>query len=389
MLSRRLLVLGPPGVCAAAVMPAASAAPEEVTVLEAGNDGFNGAVPGPVIRARRGDVVSVRLVNRLEAPLALCWHGVRGAAAVDSAPGAAATATVTVVDAGTFLYRAVPRSRQEAGLYGALVVAEPAPPAVDHDVVLVFDSRPDGDTRRWTVNGGTVHDIAVRTNDRLRLRFVNASTVHGLQARIADHRVLVMALDGEPAEPFVSRDGAVTLAPGSRADVFTDATLGPGSVATVAFTASGGGAPPLLRLRYGAKPARPAPPPPPVPLPANPLPERVDLAGAVRATLALGVPPRQRAAAPALLFTAERGRTVVLTLDNRDALAHVVYLGGHHGRLLDRLDDGWKPYWLDTVAVAPATTVRVAFVADGRGRFRIESAAISGTAVAEHGFEIR
>lgn len=392
MLSRRLLLLGPSGALAAAALPAAAAG--EVAgaiVLMAGRDGFNGAVPGPVIRARRGGEITVRLVNGLDEPLALCWHGVRQAGAADSgapvAPGAEAALRFTVPDAGTFFYRAVPRSRQEAGLYGALVVAEPSPPAVDQDRVLVFDSRADGGARRWNVDGAVASDVAVAANERLRLRFVNASAVHALQARIGGHRVTVMALDGEPAEPFASRDGAVTLAPGNRADVFVDATLAPGSVAPVSFTASGGGEPPRLRLVYGPAPARAAPPGPPGPLPANPLPERINLAGAVRAALILGAAPPPDAS---VLFTAARGRTVVLAVENRGALAHRVYLGGHHCRVLDRLDDGWKPYWLDTLAVAPGETVRVAFVADVAGRFAIESGAISGGgAAAEYRFEVR
>ena len=38
-----------------------------------------------------------------------------------------------------------------------------------------------------------------------------------------------MAIDGQPAEPFLARGGALVLAPGSRADVFVDATAAPGS----------------------------------------------------------------------------------------------------------------------------------------------------------------
>ena len=51
----------------------------------------------------------------------------------------------------------------------------------------------------------------------------------------------------------------------------------------------------------------------------------------------------------------------MLALTNRSTIATVVHLHGHHVRLLDRLDDGWKPYWLDTLAVAPGQTERVAF----------------------------
>ena len=79
------------------------------------------------------------------------------------------------------------------------------------------------------------------------------------------------------------------------------------------------------------------------------------------------------AAAPA--FRAKRGRTVVLALTNRGSMATVFHLHGHHFRLLDRLDDGWKPFWLDTLAVEPGQTQRVAFAAEHAGRWLIESMA--------------
>jgi FtsP/CotA-like multicopper oxidase with cupredoxin domain len=71
-----------------------------------------------------------------------------------------------------------------------------------------------------------------------------------------------------------------------------------------------------------------------------------------------------------------------MALDNRDTAAHVVHLHGHHFRLLDRLDDGWKPYWLDTIAVERQQTVRIAFVADNPGRWPIEQTALDGPAAA-------
>ena len=51
------------------------------------------------------------------------------------------------------------------------------------------------------------------------------------------------------------------------------------------------------------------------------------------------------------------------------------HLHGHHFRLLDRLDDGWKPFWLDTLAVEPGQTQRIAFLAEYAGRYLIESVA--------------
>jgi FtsP/CotA-like multicopper oxidase with cupredoxin domain len=78
-----------------------------------------------------------------------------------------------------------------------------------------------------------------------------------------------------------------------------------------------------------------------------------------------------------------------MALDNRDAAARVMYLHGHHFRLLDRLDDGWKPYWLDTIPAIARQTVRIAFVAEGPGRWLIEDHAIGGAASPENWFEVR
>ena len=50
---------------------------------------------------------------------------------------------------------------------------------------------------------------------------------------------------------------------------------------------------------------------------------------------------------------------------------HVVHVHGHHFRLLDRLDDGWKPYWLDTLVVGDQVE-RIAFVADNPGKWLID-----------------
>ena len=72
-------------------------------------------------------------------------------------------------------------------------------------------------------------------------------------------------------------------------------------------------------------------------------------------------------------FSAKRGRMVVLSLINRATSTSVFHLHGHHVRLLDRLDDGWKPFWLDTVAVDAGQTQRVAFAAEHAGRLLIEA----------------
>src|SRR3712207_5688444 len=45
--------------------------------------GFNGQIPGPTIEARVGDVLEVRLTNRLPEPTVIHWHGLQLPAAMD------------------------------------------------------------------------------------------------------------------------------------------------------------------------------------------------------------------------------------------------------------------------------------------------------------------
>ena len=85
------------------------------------------------------------------------------------------------------------------------------------------------------------------------------------------------------------------------------------------------------------------------------------------------------------LFSVLRGRAVVLTLANGGNVARSVHIHGHHFRLLDRLDDGWKAFWLDTLPVAGAQVERIAFVADNPGKWRL---AVTGDVGAPTWFEV-
>ena len=69
----------------------------------------------------------------------------------------------------------------------------------------------------------------------------------------------------------------------------------------------------------------------------------------------------------------KRGTPVVLTLVNQTALMQPLHLHGHGFRLLHALDDGWEPYFLDTVQVPENRTIRIAFVADNPGKWLLAS----------------
>jgi FtsP/CotA-like multicopper oxidase with cupredoxin domain len=196
--------------------------------------------------------------------------------------------------------------------------------------------------------------------------------------------VRVMAIDSLPAEPFSARNGALVLAPGARIDAFVDVTGPPGTSFSM-FLHDGKQAHLIGSLAIANEPPLRAEPLAPVPsLPSNGLPTQLDLKSAQRFELALQgaewVAPASFSSAASPAFRAKPGRVVVLAVTNRAPIATVFHLHGHHFRLLDRLDDGWKPYWLDTLAIEPGQTQRIAFLAEYAGRYLLESTATDWTA---------
>jgi len=232
-----------------------------------------------------------------------------------------------------------------------------------------------------TINGQTSLDLSARTHERVRLRIISGCQRSVIAIKLEGLEVRVMAIDSQPSEPFQARNGALMLPPGGRVDAFIDLTKPAGSVSPILLH-DGKEARPIGRLTVSSEPPiRPAPLPPAPPLPSNGLPERLDLKNATRVDLALGgspgdwVTPARFAATAPPAFRVKGDRTVVLALTNRAAIATVFHLHGHHFRLLDRLDDGWKPFWLDTLAIEPGQTQRIAFRAEYPGRYLIESVA--------------
>ena len=350
------------------------------------------AEPGTISRFRRGEELEVTLDNRLPVPIALQWHGLDGAVGAEPllgrpplAAGSKETFRVALRHAGTLLadIRLLGDAAARPSRPFAIVVQEDGPASADRDEVLLIEDwrqRSDGsavapgvDARDasplYTVNGLASLDITARINERLRLRIINGCQRNVIALKFEDHDVRVMAIDSQPAEPFPARNGALVLAPGTRIDVFIDTVRPAGSIFAISLH-DGIAARPLARLvMSGDAPVRSTPLPMAPPLPANGLPQQLDLRNAQRIELPLGaspsdwLPPASLTAATAPAFRAKSGRTVVLTLTNRAAIPTVFHLHGHHFRLLDRLDDGWKPFWLDTLVIDAGQTQRVAFAA--------------------------
>ena len=68
------------------------------------------------------------------------------------------------------------------------------------------------------------------------------------------------------------------------------------------------------------------------------------------------------------LFSVKRNTPVVLAIKNATPAIQPLHLHGHVFRLLHPFDDGWEPYFLDTVQVPENRTVRIAFQADNPGQ---------------------
>jgi hypothetical protein len=153
-------------------------------------------------------------------------------------------------------------------------------------------------------------------------------------------------------------------------DVFVDCTLAPDAAAPVTIE---GTDTPIARIVCRPPTAGPKIPRlDPHALPPNGLPERMDFAGALRFE---GVVDRATVESKDPIFSVKRGRTVVLRASNSSPENSYIHLHGHSFRLLDALDDGWKPFWLDTLPLAPQSDARIAFVADNPGKWLIEGLA--------------
>jgi FtsP/CotA-like multicopper oxidase with cupredoxin domain len=362
------------------------------------------SAPEAGMRFRRGDQLEVMLGNDLPVPVVLDWRGIDGARAAEPLAARPPLASrgkdsfaVPMRHAGTFLcdLRLLGDGQARPSPACGLVVGESEPVRVDRDEMVLIEDwrlRPDGSaiapgidpkdtTPLFTVNGRASRDIATRANERLRIRFINACQRNVIALKIEDHDVRVMAIDSQPSEPFLVRNGQLVLAPGTRVDTFVDATKPPGSTSSILLH-DGTEPRPIARLVYSSDaPIRDAPLPAAAALPSNGLPAQLDLKNALRIDLTLGgtktdwATPATFAPTSAPAFRAKPGRTVVLALTNRADIPTVFHLHGHHFRLLDRLDDGWKPFWLDTLAIETGQTQRIAFAAEYAGRWLIESMA--------------
>ncbi|MGY1434608.1 multicopper oxidase family protein [Streptomyces reniochalinae] len=239
---------------------------------------FNGRLPGPELRVRRGELVEVVLVNRdVEGGVTLHWHGVEVPNAEDGVAGVTQDAVgpgrrhvyrFRPARAGTFWYHSHQQSSTAVarGLFGALIVEEPekpgdaggaGPDVVDRTVVAhawaVGGATSAGGPPRGGAGGdsggaggalsgvnGTGAPLRTALGDdtgprkekvpagtRVRLRLVNADNCPRTYS-LAGTPFEVAAIDGNPVHrPTALRGRLLRVAGGGRYDVTFRQPAGP------------------------------------------------------------------------------------------------------------------------------------------------------------------
>ena len=109
----------------------------------------NGSLPGPLLRWREGDTVTLRVRNRLAQDTSIHWHGILLPSDMDGVPGLSFAGIApggdylyrfTLRQSGTYWYHSHSGLQEQAGVYGAIVI-EPREPEVhryQRDHVLLF-----------------------------------------------------------------------------------------------------------------------------------------------------------------------------------------------------------------------------------------------------------
>ena len=117
---------------------------------------INGSVPGPIIRWREGDRVTLAVTNHLDETTSIHWHGIRTPSAMDGVPGLSFAGIAPgetflyhflVPQSGTYWYHSHSGSQEQLGMYGALVIdpLEPDGLAYDREYVVLLSDWTDED----------------------------------------------------------------------------------------------------------------------------------------------------------------------------------------------------------------------------------------------------
>jgi CopA family copper-resistance protein len=237
----------------------------------------NGSVPGPTLRWREGNTVTLAVTNRMKKSTSIHWHGVRVPADMDGVPGLSYRGIepgetffyhFPVKQSGTYWYHSHTRFQEQTGLLGALVIEPEDDDSIEFDreyVVMLTDwtdTNPEtvfsnlkeeseyynlhqrtvgtffsdvrkdglrstisdrlmwarmnmtptdfadvtGATYTYLLNGNPPHTnwtALFKPGEKVRLRFINGSSMTFFDVRIPGLPMTVVQADGNDLEPVV------------------------------------------------------------------------------------------------------------------------------------------------------------------------------------------
>jgi len=212
---------------------------------------YNGQVPGPLLRFKENQAVTIRVNNRTDRPEVVHWHGLFIPPDVD---GATEEGTPPIAPNSSALYAFVPRPAgfrwyhthtmamndftraQYGGQHGFLMI-EPAsnPAPYDQEVFLALHdwrghllASDDGAMNPAyavaTINArvlGSCEPLRVKQGQRILLHVLNSSPTEVHWIALAGHALQVVALDGNPV-PNPRTVQMIRLAPAERVCVMVE-----------------------------------------------------------------------------------------------------------------------------------------------------------------------
>ena len=211
--------------------------------------GFNNSVPGPILRASKGDTLVVKVKNDLPEPTIIHWHGIRLESSMDGTdstqrpiqPGEEFEYRFSLPDSGTFWYHSHHNEtkQMEKGMYGALIVDDPADPVFDGEKIFVIDDmklnkngsfkkgnpvsnwieRHDGrEGETLLINGKENPVFNIAGGQIERWRFINASSARYFYLYTGGKQFKIIGSDGGLMQKAEVTD-RVLIVPGERVEI--------------------------------------------------------------------------------------------------------------------------------------------------------------------------
>ncbi|BDX17980.1 copper resistance system multicopper oxidase [Halopseudomonas aestusnigri] len=178
--------------------------------------GYNGASPGPVLRFREGEDVTIHVTNNLDEPTSVHWHGlilpyqmdgVPGLSYPGIAPGETFTYRFPITQSGTYWFHSHSGFQEPDGAYGAIIIEPNGREPFRYDreyVVQLTDKHPHSGDRIMR-NLKSSADYYNRQQQTVG-DFWRDSQEHGLAATLKDRLMWgdmrMMASDIEDVQGF-------------------------------------------------------------------------------------------------------------------------------------------------------------------------------------------